>query len=198
MTSLDWLSSMRPCSASTEKPPKTTEWIAPILAQASMAKTISGMRAHVDGDPVAFVDAHGLDDVGHAADLAVERVIGEGAVELAVLAFPDQGQLVLAIGLQMAVHGIVDDVDLAADEPLEEGLLRIVQDLVPFLEPFQFLGALGPETLQVGAGFLGERFPILDQGVPDDFMRWEIDLSFHFRVLLGYVLPSWHGPLSLA
>ena len=44
MTSFDWLSSIRPWSESTEKPPKTTEWIAPILAQASMAKTISGTR----------------------------------------------------------------------------------------------------------------------------------------------------------
>jgi len=44
MATLLWLSSMRPCSASTEKPPYTTECTAPILAQASMAITISGMR----------------------------------------------------------------------------------------------------------------------------------------------------------
>ena len=37
MTSLDWQPSMRPASASGEKPPNTTEWMAPSRAQASMA-----------------------------------------------------------------------------------------------------------------------------------------------------------------
>ncbi len=44
ITSLDSESSMRPWSASTENPPYTTEWIAPIFAVASIAITISGMR----------------------------------------------------------------------------------------------------------------------------------------------------------
>ena len=34
---------IRPASASGEKPPNTTEWIAPIRAQASMAKAASGI-----------------------------------------------------------------------------------------------------------------------------------------------------------
>jgi hypothetical protein len=34
---------MRPASESGEKPPNTTEWIAPIRAQASMATAISGI-----------------------------------------------------------------------------------------------------------------------------------------------------------
>jgi len=44
MSSLDSESTIRPASASTEKPPNTTEWTAPILAQASMANMISGTR----------------------------------------------------------------------------------------------------------------------------------------------------------
>jgi hypothetical protein len=36
-------SSMRPCSASGEKPPKTTLWTAPIRAQASIATAASGI-----------------------------------------------------------------------------------------------------------------------------------------------------------
>ena len=35
-------SSMREASEAIEKPPKTTEWIAPMRAQASMAKIASG------------------------------------------------------------------------------------------------------------------------------------------------------------
>ena len=37
MTTLDLQSSMRPASESGEKPPNTTEWIAPMRAQARMA-----------------------------------------------------------------------------------------------------------------------------------------------------------------
>ncbi len=37
MTKVDWQSSMRPASESGEKPPNTTECIAPMRAQASIA-----------------------------------------------------------------------------------------------------------------------------------------------------------------
>ena len=43
MTSLAWASSMRERSASAENPPNTTEWTAPIRAQASIATTASGI-----------------------------------------------------------------------------------------------------------------------------------------------------------
>ena len=42
-TTLASLSTMRLARASAEKPPKTTEWIAPIRAQARMAKAASGI-----------------------------------------------------------------------------------------------------------------------------------------------------------
>ncbi|MCY1304864.1 hypothetical protein D9M70_546370 [compost metagenome] len=37
MTKVDSQSTIRPASASGEKPPKTTEWMAPMRAQASIA-----------------------------------------------------------------------------------------------------------------------------------------------------------------
>jgi len=43
MTSVASWSRMRPASASAENPPKTTEWVAPMRAQASMATTASGI-----------------------------------------------------------------------------------------------------------------------------------------------------------
>ena len=43
ITSVDWQSSMRPASESGEKPPNTTEWIAPMRAQASIATAASGI-----------------------------------------------------------------------------------------------------------------------------------------------------------
>ena len=43
ITSLHCESAMRPASASGEKPPNTTEWIAPTRAQASIATVASGI-----------------------------------------------------------------------------------------------------------------------------------------------------------
>ena len=37
ITTFDWQSAIRPASESGEKPPNTTEWIAPMRAQASIA-----------------------------------------------------------------------------------------------------------------------------------------------------------------
>jgi len=42
-TTVDLQSSMRPASESGEKPPNTTEWIAPMRAQASMEIAASGI-----------------------------------------------------------------------------------------------------------------------------------------------------------
>ena len=43
MTSFDVQSAMRPAIESGEKPPNTTEWIAPMRAQASIATAASGI-----------------------------------------------------------------------------------------------------------------------------------------------------------
>ncbi|MNF88610.1 hypothetical protein D3C84_711080 [compost metagenome] len=43
ITTFDLQSMIRPARASGEKPPNTTEWIAPIRAQASIATTASGI-----------------------------------------------------------------------------------------------------------------------------------------------------------
>jgi hypothetical protein len=83
---------------------------------------------HVDGDGVALLDAHRLEHIGKAVDRLPELEVAVGAL-LAVLAFPQQRQLVLAPALDVAVQCVVDDIGLAADEPLEEGRLAAVQYL---------------------------------------------------------------------
>ena len=54
---VDLQSSMRPAIESGEKPPKITEWMAPMRAQARMAIGRLRNHRHVDGDAVAFLDA---------------------------------------------------------------------------------------------------------------------------------------------
>src|SRR5260221_13524498 len=55
-TTLHCASLMRSISAVLEKPPKTTEWVAPIRAQASIDRQLRNQR-QVKRDAVAFFDA---------------------------------------------------------------------------------------------------------------------------------------------
>ena len=103
--------------ASAEKPPKTTEWTAPMRAQASMAMTASANHGHVDEDGILGADAVGLEDIGEAADLALELAVGEDAL-LAQLALADEGGLVPAAVGHVDVDAVLADIELAADEPL--------------------------------------------------------------------------------
>ncbi len=65
-------SSMRVASSREEKPPKTTEWMAPMRAQPSMATTRLGHHRHVDDDPVALLHARRLERPGEARDLILQ------------------------------------------------------------------------------------------------------------------------------
>ena len=87
---------MRPASESGEKPPNTTEWIAPMRAQASIADGRLGDHRQVDRDPVALLDAVRLQHVGEAADLRVQLAIGDARVLGRVVALPDDRDLVAA------------------------------------------------------------------------------------------------------
>ena len=64
------------------------------------------------------------------------------------------------MGFEVAVDGIVDDVGPGAHKPLEERLVRVVEHLVPFLKPVEFIGLVGPKALQILAGFFRKRIPI--------------------------------------
>ena len=81
-----------------------------------------GDPRQIDGDDVTPVHAHGLENVRHLLDLAIEGEVGEGAHLVGVLADPDEGQLVTTRGIEMTVHRIGDDVRAGPGEPLEEGL----------------------------------------------------------------------------
>ena len=68
---------MRLARLSGEKPPKTTAWIAPMRAQASMATAALDHHRQIDGDAVALADAETLHGVGAAADLLVQFAVGD-------------------------------------------------------------------------------------------------------------------------
>jgi hypothetical protein len=79
---------------------------------------------HVDDDAVALDYSQRFQTVGEAADLAIKLAIGDGAFG-AVLAEPDEGGAIAALGVGVAVKSVNGDVGFCAGEPL-------VMDAVPF------------------------------------------------------------------
>ena len=65
-----------------------------------------GDHRHVDGDPVAPLDAEALEHVGEPADLVEQLGVGDGA-GVARLALPVVRDLVAPAGLDVAVEAVV-------------------------------------------------------------------------------------------
>ena len=106
---------------------------------------------HVDRDPVALHDVAVAQDVGEAADLVMQLLVGDLLVVLGIVAFPDDRDLVGA-RRQMAVDAVVGDVGDAVLEPFDRDVLRTVGgvlDLGRRAVPVDALGRLGPEPVRV-------------------------------------------------
>ncbi len=116
-----------------------------------------GDHRQVDRDPVAGADAERDQRVGGLADLVLELGVGQRAGVVGGLADPVQRHLVAAPGLDVPVDAVVRRVELAADEPLGEGLVVPVEDPVPLLRPVQATGLLLPERQPVVRGCVVRR-----------------------------------------
>ena len=133
--------------------------------------------AHVDRHAVALVDAHGAQHAGEAAHFALELVVGVAAL-LVLLALPQQRDLVAPPRFGVPVQRVVHDVDLAADEPLVEGRLGVIERLVPGLEPLELVAGDGaPRPRQVVEHGLVNGVRVGLVGLPDDVLRRVKDLA---------------------
>src|SRR5450756_1915638 len=66
---------------------------------------------HVDRDPVALLHAQCLQHARELAHFAIEGVVGERAL-VAAFAFPNEGQLVAAMGLELSLIHISEPTRL--------------------------------------------------------------------------------------
>ncbi len=97
---------------------------------------------HVDRDAVARRDPEFEQGVGRPAHLALEVGEGDGA-RVAGFTDPVIGDLVAEAALDVAIHAVVGDVELAANEPLGEGQ-------VPFEGRMEVLDPIDPLARQRG------------------------------------------------
>ncbi len=88
-----------------------------------------GHHRHVDGHPVAGLQAEFGEGVGSLGHLVLELRVGDVAGVADGLALPVDGDAVSVAGLDVAVDAVVGDVELAADEPLGDGCLGPVEHL---------------------------------------------------------------------
>ena len=112
-----------------------------------------GQGGHEDEHPVALAHALVAQGVGETVHFAMKLVVGE-LVAVAGFAFPYEGQLVFVGRGDVAVQGVVHDIALGPCKPLVERRVGIIQNLVPFPEPVQFLGGFFPVAQVVAVGSL--------------------------------------------
>ncbi|OPX61424.1 MAG: hypothetical protein A4E29_00822 [Methanomassiliicoccales archaeon PtaB.Bin134] len=157
-----------------------------------------GDHGQVQGYPVALLHPVGLEDVGETADLGVQLLVGERPDIILVLTLPDDGRLVLAPVLQVAVQAVVGDVKLAALEPLYDGVLPVPAVKVgPPLEPVQLVGGhLPPELFRVLHRLLVHLFVLLkalDVRLLAELLGWREPPNLFHYALDG--LSVTHSPL---
>ena len=145
-------------------------------------------HGHVNGGPIAGLQAQTLQHVGELAHLHVQLTVGEDP-SVARLAFPVEGHPVTLAGLDMTVQAVVGDVELAPYKPLGEGQLP-VQHGVEILKPGDVLTGLpGPKGFVVCVGFFPHR-PVGDQGTRHELCRWRKSPLFVVEVGDGRLV--WH------
>ncbi|MBA7591266.1 hypothetical protein ES708_33418 [subsurface metagenome] len=97
-------------------------------------------HGQIDGNPIAFLDAVLLEHVGELTDLVIKLLIGK-RLAVADVPFPNEGSFILSPGCEVPVQAVIANIELAADEPLMLGVLKIGdQHLVPLLIPVELLG----------------------------------------------------------
>src|SRR5579885_1351055 len=107
---------------------------------------------HVNGDTVALLDVAIAQDVGEAAYLVVQLLVGDVLRFFWVVAFPDDRGLPAA-AVQMAVDAVIGGVEKAVLEPFNRDIVARkggVLDLCEWFHPVQPLGLLAPKAVRIG------------------------------------------------
>ena len=118
---------------------------------------ISRFRDHrqIDRDTVALLNAVLLQHIGEAADILMQFAIGDLLVDIGIVAFPDDRNLITT-ALQVAVDTVIGNVGNAVLIPFD-GYVAVeigVLDLGEGLEPVDAPSVLCPKAVRVAHAFL--------------------------------------------
>ena len=148
MTSLAWASLIRSASASAREAAEDDRVRRADPGAGEHRDRQLGDHRHVDGDPVAGLDAELEQRVGRLADLALEVGVGDRP-GVAGLADPVVGDLVAEAALDVPVDAVVGDVELAADEPLGERQVPLERRVERLDQSIRSRASSRPERLGV-------------------------------------------------
>ena len=104
-----------------------------------------------------------LEAVGKLVDPVPQLAVGAYLL-LSFFREPDHRHLVAPPGIGVAVQGVYRDIGLAAHEPAVIGKIYF-PDLLPRLEPNEFIGDLPPKALRIADGIGVDRFVIFNKGL---------------------------------
>ena len=157
-----------------------------------------GDHRQINQHAIASLHAALFEHISKAADIAMELRVGDDAF-VAGLTFPNDRGLVGARAFRMTVDAIFADIQFAAGEPLRKGRLP-VEDLIPLLAPFEFLGFARPELVRLLNRFLVEFFVSRhrwDAGFGGKFLAGKVDWFLGFG-LVGFFRTHGVGNKCLA
>ena len=119
--------------------------------------------------------------VGKLADFFMQLAVGNVALLGRVVAFPDDRDLVTALG-KVAVQAVVGNVESPVGKPFDVDMMVIERGLLDGserLDPVETLGLLAPETIGVDDGLLVHRLVgrLVSQRIGSDFRAYGIQGS---------------------
>nr|GEY12335.1 hypothetical protein [Tanacetum cinerariifolium] len=118
-----------------------------------------GDHWHIDGHHIAAMDILAAQCVGEFADFFMQFAVGNVAALGRVVAFPDDGDRITALG-QMAVETVVGNVQSAVGEPFDIDAVVVEGGLFDGskrLDPVKALGLLAPEAIGIDHRLLVHR-----------------------------------------
>ena len=105
-----------------------------------------GRHGHVNTDPIPFFNPFLLKHIGEPANIFMQLPVGNGAPKtVGMVGFKNKSSFV-ADCIQMAVEGILRNIQLAAFKPFDVPVFKSAGvDLVPALSPVKGAGFMLPE-----------------------------------------------------
>ena len=90
----------------------------------------------IDCHAVPLPHPKAFQHVGKTTDQAVKLSVGQ-CLGVTRFTLPYNGRLVTVRSVKVTVQTVVANIGLPSFKPLEEGLVRVIEDSIPFLEPMQ-------------------------------------------------------------